>query len=85
MSLNDFILRNSKIKNDPKLMGTLIALCEHIGYANISPSSQCKIVAEINKLGPIVFCAPELGRWSTVGGLGVMVDELSLGLVALGQ
>jgi hypothetical protein len=31
-----------------------------------------------------VFCAPELGRWSTVGGLGVMVDELSVGLVELG-
>jgi len=37
-----------------------------------------------NKLGPIVFCSPELGRWSTVGGLGVMVDELSIGLAQLG-
>ena len=36
-------------------------------------------------MGPIVFCTPELGRWSTVGGLGVMVDELSLGLRKLGQ
>lgn len=36
-------------------------------------------------MGPIVFATPELGRWSTVGGLGVMVDELSLGLVKLGQ
>jgi len=38
-----------------------------------------------NRLGPIVFCTPELGRWSTVGGLGVMVDELSLTLAKLGQ
>lgn len=38
-----------------------------------------------NQLGPIVFCTPELGRWSTVGGLGVMVDELSIGLADLGQ
>ena len=38
-----------------------------------------------NKLGPIVFCTPELGRWSTVGGLGVMVDELAYGLSLLGQ
>lgn len=30
-----------------------------------------------NKLGEIVFVSPELGRWSTVGGLGVMVNELS--------
>jgi starch synthase len=36
-------------------------------------------------LGPIVFCTPELGRWSTVGGLGVMVDELAIGLADLGQ
>jgi len=36
------------------------------------------------ELGPIVFCTPELGRWSTVGGLGVMVDELSIGLADLG-
>ena len=36
-------------------------------------------------MGPILFCTPELGRWSTVGGLGVMVDELCLGLVELGQ
>lgn len=32
-----------------------------------------------------MFCTPELGRWSTVGGLGVMVDELTLGLAKLGQ
>ena len=28
---------------------------------------------------------PELGRWSTVGGLGVMVNELSEGLAQLGE
>jgi starch synthase len=32
-----------------------------------------------------VFCTPELGRWSTVGGLGVMVDELALSLAKQGQ
>ena len=32
-----------------------------------------------------MFCTPELGRWSTVGGLGVMVDELAYGLALLGQ
>ena len=37
-----------------------------------------------NALGPIVFVTPELGKWSTVGGLGVMVDELSVGLAELG-
>mmetsp|Transcript_23355 Transcript_23355/g.20279 ORF Transcript_23355/g.20279 Transcript_23355/m.20279 type:complete len:296 (-) Transcript_23355:943-1830(-) len=36
-----------------------------------------KVILEYNKLGPIAFITPELGRWSTMGGLGVMVDELS--------
>lgn len=36
-------------------------------------------------MGKILFATPELGRWSTVGGLGVMVDELSIGLSDLGQ
>jgi starch synthase len=43
------------------------------------------LVIEGNKLGPIIFVTPELGRWSTVGGLGVMVDELTQGLALLGQ
>lgn len=30
-----------------------------------------------NKLGPIAFITPEIGQWSTVGGLAIMVDELS--------
>lgn len=36
-----------------------------------------------NELGPIAFIAPEVGSWSSVGGLGVMVDELSKELVRL--
>lgn len=36
-----------------------------------------KLILEKNKIGPIVFVTPELGKWSTVGGLGVMVDELT--------
>jgi glycogen synthase len=37
-----------------------------------------------NSISPVVFVTPELGKWSTVGGLGVMVDELSVGLAELG-
>ena len=36
-----------------------------------------------NELGPIAFVTPEIGSWSSVGGLGVMVDELSKELVKL--
>ena len=42
-------------------------------------------VVNSNVLGPICFVTPEIGRWSTVGGLGVMVDELTQGIAKLGQ
>jgi len=38
-----------------------------------------------NTLGPIAFVTPEIGSWSSVGGLGVMVDELSKELARLGE
>jgi len=37
-----------------------------------------------NRMGPIVLFSPELGRFSSIGGLGTMVDELSKGLADLG-
>lgn len=52
---------------------------------NVAPVRAAKSIFDCNKLGEIVFTSPELGRWSTVGGLGVMVDELAIGLVKLGQ
>ncbi len=66
------------------------ALCHRIveiagdEKTEIPPVKAALSVTINNKLGPIVFCTPELGRWSTVGGLGVMVDELSYGLALLG-
>jgi len=50
----------------------------------IAPTRAASAIHDSNKLGPIVFATPELGRWSTVGGLGVMVDELAIGLADLG-
>lgn len=38
-----------------------------------------------NALGPIVLITPELGKWSTVGGLGVMVDNLPKALAKQGE
>lgn len=43
-----------------------------------------KKIVTLNDASPIVFVTPELGKWSTVGGLGVMVDELTVGLAQLG-
>ncbi len=42
-------------------------------------------IISYNSLGAVAFVTPELGRWSTIGGLGVMLDELSIGLVGLGE
>ena len=45
------------------------------------------IVDSINyhKLGPISFISSELGKWTSTGGQGVMINELSEGLVTLGE
>jgi starch synthase len=37
-------------------------------------------VLEANDIGPLVFISPELGKWSNVGGLSTMVNELTQGL-----
>lgn len=90
ISFNDLFIRNDKIRNDPVLASRMLALCSRIieiagdEHETIAPVKAAKTVVETNKLGPIVFCTPELGRWSTVGGLGVMVDELAYGLSLLG-
>ena len=41
-------------------------------------------ILEANEIGPIVFVTPEMGRFSTVGGIGVMVSELTRSLAELG-
>lgn len=84
MTLYDLVHFNSRLMNDPELYSNLMALCTNVAESKTLASADCKLVIEANKLGPIVFCTPELGRWSTVGGLGVMVDELSIGLAQLG-
>ncbi|CAG9314556.1 unnamed protein product [Blepharisma stoltei] len=68
--------------------GKILGYCD---FLNSIQAPQCppKEFAEIlineNKIGPIVFTCPELGRFSTSGGLGIMVDELSQGLSQIGQ
>lgn len=83
---HDYIMSISEI--NPLLAGRLLAYCQTIkdlkGPFNSTKSCATQIM-ETNKLGPIVFTAPECGRWSTAGGLGVMVDELSIGLANLGE
>ena len=33
----------------------------------------------------MVFCSPEFGRWTKIGGLSVMLDELTQSLALLGE
>jgi len=44
----------------------------------------CNSILQYNIVGPIVFVTPEIGRFSTVGGVGVMLDELTRALAVLG-
>lgn len=84
VSLFDLAKQNSTLRSNPTKIANLIALCQNVAATSIKPAIECKNLLASNSLGPIVFCSPELGRWSTVGGLGVMVDELSVGLANLG-
>jgi glycogen synthase len=58
---------------------------ENISSLSKKECQPCSIKSLANKIGPIVFTCPELGRFSTVGGLGVMVYELTQGLGELGE
>lgn len=60
-------------------------IAQHQASANFSAPVRAALnIGKCNNMGAIIFSTPELGRWSTVGGLGVMVDELSIGLSDLG-
>ena len=43
------------------------------------------LIQNCNKFGTICFVTPELGKWTSLGGLGIMVDELTQCLAKLGQ
>ena len=89
----DYISKIGFIWGDDKFSTAFFKYCAQIaemkGLLQGTPCAKLPDEAEKmvnnNILGPICFVTPELGRWSTVGGLGVMVDELSQGLQEIGQ
>ena len=85
LSNNNISLQNyiKKLISNIEPNENLISLFS--SYCQKSTEKICKKIINLNKLGPICFITPEIGRWSTIGGLGVMVDELTQGLAALGQ
>jgi glycogen synthase len=95
LNMYDFFSRLLFLRNNDELCTIFFKYLKVIGGMNLDIhtlgnkelplSSRAYEIINRNKLGPIAFVAPELGRWSTVGGLGIMVDELSQGLVHLGE
>ena len=82
------------IKDDTVLIGKFFAIFRTISdlkakfpetFKEVPALACAEALLESKKIGTIAFLTPELGRWSTVGGLGVMVDELSQGLAMLGE
>ncbi len=72
---------------DPPAAEVIVAYLTHISTA-ARDSKLLELtrasITQTTKLGPLVFLTAELGRFSTAGGLGVMVDELTKGLANLG-
>ena len=91
INFNDYIKRLEFIKSNETLTSEFFKYCFILKNIQSPEAKDLKVITtakelfESNILGPICFVTPELGRWSTVGGLGVMVDELSQGLRSIGQ
>lgn len=72
---------------EPPAAERIVAYLTHMSTSARDPElmrTAQHVVSRTTKLGPLVFLTAELGRFSTAGGLGVMVDELTKGLAALG-
>lgn len=57
----------------------------HSNISNLPFISSITDSINHHTLGPIGIAISELGRWTSIGGQGVMINELSQGLVTLGQ
>ena len=92
LSFNDYY-KKLDFFNDEKNSNEFFSYCYRLAITknNTLSPQDLKIAQEgenifnSNLLGPICFVTPELGRWSSVGELGIMVDELSQGLASIGQ
>lgn len=82
------------ITEDTVLSCRLFAFCkivQELVYNNDSLISRLPFIPSIletmdyHSLGPIAFVSSELGRWTSTGGQGIMINELAEGLVTLGE
>ena len=93
LSFNDYIKKLDFVVRDEKSSNEFFSYCYRLANTknmmlspqNLKIAQEAENIFNANVIGPICFVTPELGRWSTVGGLGIMVDELSQGLTSIGQ
>ena len=93
LSFNDYIKKLDFFVKDEKSSNEFFSYCYRLANTknmmlspqNLKMAQEAENIFNSNVIGPICFVTPELGRWSTVGGLGIMVDELSQGLTSIGQ
>ena len=71
MHLIYYHMTKSDQSKEAKILGSLRAVAK-MGK-NSAQRDLAKRILQSNIIGPIVFVCPELGKWSTAGGLGVMV------------
>lgn len=97
ISFNDLLSKNNIYIDNENLANDFYRYCLILSATRNMPAlpEGNKYVAEkamnifnSNIIGPICFITPEVGepgKWTTLGGLGIMVYELSQGLASLGQ
>ena len=97
LSLYDYLQKINVSINDEKLSNEFFRYCLLLSVTMNMPSlpdeykylaGKAKHLFNSNILGPICFITPEIGdkgKWTTVGGLGIMVYELTQALASLGQ
>ena len=72
-------------KKESRILAILEVLKDTKGPSRqLSNRNIYELILEKNILGPIVFVTPEIGRFSKIGGIAVMVDELTQAMISLG-
>ena len=85
LSFNDYIRKLDFVVNNETTSNLFFNYCYRLSQTNLRLAKEAYNIFHSNIIGPICFITPELGRWSTIGGLGIMVDELSQALETIGQ
>ena len=85
LSFNDYIRKLDFVINNEENSNIFFNYCYRLSKTDFKLSKDANNIFYSNIIGPICFITPELGRWSTIGGLGIMVDELSQALETIGQ